>query len=61
MDTDTQPSRLAPAIVDAQNKRSLLGELEFDLNPPDREAAYLTQQKILRLRGVEAGGWKIGS
>lgn len=61
MDTDTQPSRLAQLIVDAQNKRSLLGELEFDLNPTDRDAAYLTQQKILRLRGVEAGGWKIGS
>jgi 2-keto-4-pentenoate hydratase len=61
LDTETQPSRLAQLIVDAQNAHSLLDAPDFDLNPKDREAAYLTQQKILRLRGVEAGGWKIGS
>ena len=48
-------------IVDAQRERSPLGELGNDLYPTDFADAYQTQQEILRLRGVEPGGWKIGS
>ncbi|MEX5685745.1 2-keto-4-pentenoate hydratase [Pseudomonas silesiensis] len=61
MNTASTPARLAQLIVDAQRERSPLGELDADLYPADFAAAYLTQQAILRLRGVEAGGWKIGS
>jgi 2-keto-4-pentenoate hydratase len=61
LNTASNPLRLAHLIVDAQHQRSPLGELDHDVYPADPAAAYLTQQEILRLRGVEAGGWKIGS
>jgi 2-keto-4-pentenoate hydratase len=61
MNPASTSSRLAQLIVDAQREHSPLGELEKDLYPADMAAAYLTQQEIFHLRGVEAGGWKIGS
>ena len=61
MNTASNPSRLAQLLVDAQRERSPLGELDNALYPEDLATAYLTQQEILRLRGVQAGGWKIGS
>jgi 2-keto-4-pentenoate hydratase len=54
-------SRLAQLIVEAQRERSPLGELDNDLYPTDMAVAYLAQKEIFRLRGVEPGGWKIGS
>ncbi|WP_397453259.1 2-keto-4-pentenoate hydratase [Pseudomonas sp. NA-150] len=61
MNTASNPARLAQLIVDAQRERTPLGELDNDVYPADPAAAYLTQQAILHLRGVEPGGWKIGS
>ncbi|MDB6142157.1 MAG: 2-keto-4-pentenoate hydratase [Pseudomonas sp.] len=61
MDPASNPSRLAKLIVQAQRERSPLGEIDSDLHPTDMAAAYLTQQEIFRLRGVEPGGWKVGS
>ena len=61
LNTASSPARLAQLIVDAQRERRPLGELDNDLYPADPATAYLTQQEIFRLRGVEAGGWKIGS
>jgi 2-keto-4-pentenoate hydratase len=61
LNTTSNPSRLAQLLVDAQRQRSSLRELDNDLYPADMAAAYLTQKEIFRLRGVEPGGWKIGS
>ncbi|MFC6340159.1 2-keto-4-pentenoate hydratase [Pseudomonas sp. CCM 7891] len=61
MNTASNPSRLAQLIVDAQRQRNPLGELDSNVYPADFATAYLTQQEIFRLRGVEPGGWKIGS
>ena len=61
MNSAPSPSRLAQLLVDAHRERSPLGELNADLQPSDKNAAYQIQQDILRLRGVTPGGWKIGS
>ncbi len=61
MNPASTSSRLAQLIVDAQRERSPLSELDNDLYPADMAAAYLTQQAIFHLRGIEPGGWKIGS
>lgn len=61
MNTLFDPSNLARLIVDAQRERRPLTELDGHLYPPDFSSAYAVQQEILRRRGVEQGGWKIGS
>jgi 2-keto-4-pentenoate hydratase len=54
-------AQLAQLLVDAQRSNAPLAALDSALIPADFAAAYETQQQILRLRGVSAGGWKIGS
>ncbi|GGJ88628.1 2-keto-4-pentenoate hydratase [Pseudomonas matsuisoli] len=58
----TSPAtRLAELLVQAQQEQTLLHEIPHDLTPQDRDAAYCVQDETLKLRGVEAGGWKVGS
>jgi len=60
--TDTaKTSSLAQLIVDAGRQRQPITEIPTDQVPADPAAAYGLQQEILRLRGSNAGGWKIGS
>ncbi|MGE7993016.1 2-keto-4-pentenoate hydratase [Pseudomonas sp. NPDC089554] len=61
MNTAAPSAHLAQLLVDAQRERSPLGELDQALYPKDFADAYYTQQAIFALRGLEAGGWKIGS
>jgi 2-keto-4-pentenoate hydratase len=51
-------SSLAALLVDAyQNRRTISPEQI----PADKPASYAVQQEVLRLRGAEVGGWKLGS
>ncbi|MFJ3483144.1 2-keto-4-pentenoate hydratase [Pseudomonas sp. NPDC090202] len=59
--TLASPAQLAQLLVQAHRERRPLGTLDSTLHPVDRTDAYLTQREILRLNGLEAGGWKIGS
>jgi 2-keto-4-pentenoate hydratase len=61
LNTAVNSSRLAQLIVDAQREGNALGDLEQDLYPKDFTGAYLTQQAIFNLRGIQPGGWKVGS
>ncbi|WDY55794.1 2-keto-4-pentenoate hydratase [Pseudomonas sp. PSKL.D1] len=61
MNTAAPSAHLAQLLVNAQRERSPLGELDHGLYPKDFADAYQTQQAIFSLRGIEAGGWKIGS
>lgn len=61
MNSASAPAQLAQLIVTAQRTVTPLADIEPALVPGDAAAAYATQQQILRLHGVSAGGWKIGS
>jgi 2-keto-4-pentenoate hydratase len=61
LNSATTAAQLAQLLVDAQRSNAPLTALDPALVPADFAGAYETQQQILRLRGVSAGGWKIGS
>lgn len=61
MNSTSAPAQLAQLIVNAQRTVTPLTDIEPALVPADPAAAYAVQQEILRVRGVGAGGWKIGS
>lgn len=61
MTTAANPAYLAQLIVNAQRERTALEEIDRELYPTTAEHAYLTQEEILKLRGVQPGGWKIGA
>lgn len=61
MNSTSAPAHLAQLIVNAQRTVTPLADIEPALVPADPAAAYAVQQEILAVRGVSAGGWKIGS
>lgn len=61
MNSTSAPEQLVQLIVNAQRTVTPLIDIEPALVPAAPAAAYAIQQEILRVRGVDAGGWKIGS
>lgn len=57
----TDPNLLSRRLAQARADHTVIETLPADLVPADADAAYAIQHEILALRGVTAGGWKIGA